>query len=146
MLKISRIQESFRNWLRLSETLAPLTLAIALLTSVAIPAQARPVLLRSQSSGSYIYGSPIPTPVPVNPVTGHPSRFSRDRYNYYDSHYDHNYRRSRGSSRRRIRNNTLINPGIRIRNNRSRRSDQIYHSPHYPTRRNRHSDFIYRSP
>ncbi|NER29956.1 MAG: hypothetical protein F6J89_20640 [Symploca sp. SIO1C4] len=147
MLKKSLFQQPSRNWLKLTETLAPLTVTIALLTSVVMPAQARTVSVRSHSSSSYIESSPTPTTVPINHVSGHPSRFSRSRYNHYDSDYDsdydHRYHRGRRPARRR---SILINPRIRIRNSRRRHSDVIYYSPRYRTNRRRHSDFFYHSP
>ena len=83
--------------------------AIALLGALAAPASAQSVIIINNGStpyygrnhsrptvGNFIYGSPIATPVPVNPVTGHTptqSRFSRP------------HRR-----RRRVYNSTFINP------------------------------------
>ena len=84
--------------------------AIALLGALAAPASAQSVIIINNGStpyygrnhsrptvGNFIYGSPIATPVPVNPVTGHTptqSRFSRP------------HRRRR----RRVYNSTFINP------------------------------------
>lgn len=81
--------------------------AIALLAAVAAPASAQSVIIINNGSnpyygrnhrptvGNFIYGSPIATPIPVNPVTGHTptrSRFSKP----YRKH--------------RVYNSTLINP------------------------------------
>ena len=83
--------------------------AVAVLFAVAAPASAQSVIIINNGGnpyygrnhnrptvGNFIYGSPIATPVPVNPVTGHTptqSRFSRP------------HRR-----RRRVYNSTFINP------------------------------------
>lgn len=114
MLKISRFQESWLNYL-----LVPLTVGVSLVVSGAIPAIANPIILRSQSCSSIIYGSPIPAPVPVNPVTGQPCSLSSDNYGY-DNYRDYNYRDynygdynyGRNPVRGRIENSTLINPTI----------------------------------
>lgn len=61
------------NGFRAIGTLTPLTLGVALLTFAGMPAEARPVIVQTQTEpcGTYIIGSPIPSPVPVNPYTGH---------------------------------------------------------------------------
>ena len=80
----------------------------ALIVAVAAPASAQSVIIINGSSsnpyyrgnhnptvGNFIYGSPIPTPVPVNPVTGHiptQSYFSKPRRS------------------RTIHNSTFVNP------------------------------------
>jgi hypothetical protein len=67
--------------------------AAALIGAVAAPASAQSVIIINNSTpyyrsnpnptvGNFIYGSPIATPVPVNPVTGHiptQSYFSKPR-------------------------------------------------------------------
>ncbi|BAY85691.1 hypothetical protein NIES267_51920 [Calothrix parasitica NIES-267] len=83
--------------------------AVALLGALAAPASAQSIIIINNGStpyygrnhrptvGNFIYGSPIATPIPVNPVTGHTptqSRFSRP------------HRRRR----RRVYNSTFINP------------------------------------
>lgn len=121
MLKISPFQQSWLNYL-----LAPLTVGVASVVSGAIPVTANPIIWRSQpqTCSSIIYGSPIPAPVPVNPVTGQPCSFSSNNnqdYNYRDYNYrDYNYRdydyrdynSARNQVRGTIRNSTLINPTI----------------------------------
>ncbi|MEM6753004.1 MAG: hypothetical protein AAF630_08560, partial [Cyanobacteria bacterium P01_C01_bin.38] len=78
----------------------------ALIGTVAAPASAQSVIIINNSTphyrgnhkptvGNFIYGSPIPTPIPVNPVTGHTPRQS----------YFSKPRRSRT-----IYNPTLVNP------------------------------------
>ncbi len=78
----------------------------ALVAAVAAPASAQSVIIidgvtpyygRSHNSkvGNFIYGSPIPTPVPVNPVTGHIPTQS-----YF----------SKPHRERKVYNSTLINP------------------------------------
>lgn len=80
--------------------------AAALIGAVAAPASAQSIIIINNSTpdygrnhnptvGNFIYGSPIPTPVPVNPVTGHiPTR------SYF----------SKPQRSRTIYNSTLINP------------------------------------
>ncbi|MEH2291068.1 hypothetical protein [Nostoc sp.] len=56
---------------------------------------------RSPSVGSFIYGSPIPTPMPVDPTTGLiPQR------NHYRDYSDPQFRQN-------VRNSTLVNPTYR---------------------------------
>ena len=64
------------TWLRLTCAVAPLSLGAIVLTSVGMSAQALPLVIQPQSCGSYIYGNPIPAPVPVNPITGQPCALS----------------------------------------------------------------------
>lgn len=79
----------------------------ALIGAVAAPASAQSVIIINNGStpyyrgnhqptvGNFIYGSPIPTPIPVNPVTGHtPTR------NYF----------SKPRRSRTIYNSTFVNP------------------------------------
>ncbi|MEC4852486.1 MAG: hypothetical protein SAJ12_15990 [Jaaginema sp. PMC 1079.18] len=66
----------------MSNLCTPLTLgAIALFPAVAqsqiIIINPSPVITQPQSA-TYIYGSPIATPIPVNPVTGKPTIFDRN--------------------------------------------------------------------
>ncbi|MBH8555116.1 hypothetical protein I8751_22750 [Nostocaceae cyanobacterium CENA357] len=54
----------------------------------------------SPAVGSFIYGSPIPTPMPVDPATGlMPSRTNYPAYSY-------------PRVRQKVRNSTLINPTL----------------------------------
>lgn len=111
MLKISPFQQSGLNYL-----LAPLTVGVALVVSGAIPVTANPIILRSQpqTCSSVIYGSPIPAPIPVNPVTGQPCSLSSNNYrdyNYRDYDY-RDYNSTRNPVRGTIQNSTLINPTI----------------------------------
>jgi hypothetical protein len=125
MLKTPPSQQCFLNWFRLIDGLTPLTLGVALLTSVGMPVEARPVVVQSAPPTSYIYGSPIPSPVPVNPITSQPSYiygnplptsvpvypvtgqpYSVSPYDYRD--YNSGIRRGRGV----IRNSTLVNPTV----------------------------------
>lgn len=55
---------------------------------------------RSPPVGSFIYGSPIPTPMPVDPATG----LMPQRNNYPDYYYP--------QFRQNVRNSTLINPTL----------------------------------
>ncbi|MBE9213440.1 hypothetical protein IQ247_12310 [Plectonema cf. radiosum LEGE 06105] len=83
-----------------------LGIAAALLGAVAAPVSAQSVIIinggnryyeRNQhpTVGNFIYGSPIPTPVPVNPATGH---IPTQRY-FSQPHI-----------KRKIYNSTFINP------------------------------------
>ncbi|MEQ9355355.1 hypothetical protein [Coleofasciculus chthonoplastes] len=105
MLKLSILQ---RRWLNIM--LTPLTVGVAWMIGGDNAVDARPI--QSSRCSSVIYGSPIPAPVPVNPVTGRPcaSSFggSSDR-NYRD--YD-DYRRDKKPIRGTIRDSTLINPTV----------------------------------
>ena len=100
----------------------PLSLGMALLCATTAPASAQSVLQRGMVSSPnlpynypggvvaqplypnpvsqpqpFIYGSPIPAPVPVNPVN------SNNYYSYPDPYY---------SGRGRVDNSTLINPTL----------------------------------
>ena len=110
----------------------PLTLGVALLSVITGPDSAQAVLDPGMTSSltstdkysgvvaqlvypssvnqpteaaPYVYGSPIPTPMPVNPSTGlMPSNTSNnDRNSYPEPHY---------SGRGRVNNSTLINPTL----------------------------------
>lgn len=72
----------------LTSLCAPLTLGAIALFPTAVQSQIiiinpnpYPVTPQPQS-GTFIYGSPIPTPVPVNPVTGKPTVFERNTNSY----------------------------------------------------------------
>ncbi|MDZ8259703.1 hypothetical protein [Nostoc sp. ChiQUE01b] len=115
-----KIKHSQLNWLLAGMTLAVMGVTIA-------PASAQSVIVidggygvrpshstqrvfvndggygvrQSPSVGSFIYGSPIPTPMPVDPTTG----LMPQRNHYRDYSYP--------QFRQNIRNSTLINPTIR---------------------------------
>ncbi|MBD2613127.1 hypothetical protein H6G94_17910 [Nostoc punctiforme FACHB-252] len=55
----------------------------------------------SPAVGSFIYGSPIPTPMPVDPATG----LTPQRIDYYNNY-------SYPVVRQRVRNSTIINPTL----------------------------------
>lgn len=66
-----------------------------------------PTSVSQPQAAPFIYGSPIPPPVPVNPVTGQiPNNTSNTSNNYY-SYPDPYY-----SGRGRVDNSTLINPTL----------------------------------
>ncbi|MDZ7951612.1 hypothetical protein [Nostoc sp. DedQUE09] len=98
-----KIKHSQLNWLLAGMTLAVMGVSIA-------PASAQRAIVidggygvrqSSPSVGSFIYGSPIPTPMPVDPTTGlMPQRNHYRNYSY-------------PQVRQNIRNSTLINPTIR---------------------------------
>ncbi|MBD2741133.1 hypothetical protein [Coleofasciculus sp. FACHB-1120] len=134
--------------------LAPLTLGITVLTGAISPAKAQLIIQQGvptygfpqhgvpqQSSGSFVYGSPIPSPIPINPTTGMSDRGSSNYYRvnpnsypsypdysqgypdgYYQGYPDSYYRGYPNSypsypsypvgSNRRVNNSTLINPTL----------------------------------
>jgi hypothetical protein len=76
---------SFRT--AIATLLAPLTLAAiapqaAQAQIIIINPSPYPAIPPQPQSGTFIYGSPIPTPIPVNPVTGQPTIFDRRVSNY----------------------------------------------------------------
>ncbi|HYX13849.1 MAG TPA: hypothetical protein VE944_05655 [Nostoc sp.] len=105
-----KIKHSQLNWLLAGMTLAVVGVSIA-------PASAQRVIVidggygvrrrceaacrqTSPPVGSFIYGSPIPTPMPVDPATG----LMPQRNNYPDYYYP--------QFRQNVRNSTLINPTL----------------------------------
>ncbi|MEH1966262.1 hypothetical protein [Nostoc sp.] len=103
-----KIKHSQLNWLLAGMTLAVMGVSIA-------PASAQSVIVidggygvsckaacrqTSPAVGSFIYGSPIPTPMPVDPATG----LMPQRNNYPDYYYP--------QIRQNVRNSTLINPTL----------------------------------
>ncbi|MBD2498366.1 hypothetical protein BCD64_14690 [Nostoc sp. MBR 210] len=97
------IKLSQLNWLGAGITLV-------LMSTVITPASAQQVIVIDRSNpfsvsqppavGSFIYGSPIPTPMPVDPTTGLlPSRTIYPNY-YPQVRYD------------RFNNSTLVNPTL----------------------------------
>lgn len=110
----------------------------ALVTGYCFPAysqiifgQRRIYIQTDRPSASYIYGSPIPTPILVNPTNGLPSRSST-------VYYDNNYPVRNYPNRVIIYNNnsTLVNPVIiqnpSYPNGWIRRSEIINNYPNYP--------------
>ncbi|MBD1899069.1 hypothetical protein NDI44_07680 [Trichocoleus sp. DQ-A3] len=136
----------------LATGLAPLTLGITVLTGAISPAKAQLIIQQGvptygfpqhgvpqQSSGSFVYGSPIPSPIPINPTTGMSDRGSSNYYrvnpnpysnypDYYQGYpnsypsypdyyqgYPNSYPSYPGypvGSHRRVNNSTLINPTL----------------------------------
>jgi hypothetical protein len=96
-----KIKHSQLNWLLAGMTLAVMGVTIA-------PACAQRVIVidggygvrRAPSVGSFIYGSPIPTPMPVDPATG----LIPQRNHFRDYSYP--------QFRQNVRNSTLINPTL----------------------------------
>ncbi|MBG1267683.1 hypothetical protein [Nostoc sp. WHI] len=97
-----KIKHSQLNWLLAGMTLAVMGISIA-------PASAERVIIidgaygvrQSPAVGSFIYGSPIPTPMPVDPATG---LMPRHNNNYPDYYYP--------QVRQNVRNSTFINPTL----------------------------------
>ncbi|WP_334869460.1 hypothetical protein [Nostoc sp.] len=97
-----KIKHSQLNWLFAGMTLAVMGVSIAPATAQrAIVIDGGYGVRLSPSVGSFIYGSPIPMPMPVDPTTG----LMPQRNHYRDYSYPH--------VRQNIRNSTLINPIIR---------------------------------
>ncbi|MFN6541058.1 MAG: hypothetical protein RM021_032585 [Nostoc sp. EkiNYC01] len=101
-----KIKHSELYWLGASISLAVMSAAIA-------PASAQIIIIdggsgfrQSPAVGSFIYGSPIPTPMPVDPATG----LIPQRSNYYNYSYPGIGQNVRNST---LINPTLINPRIR---------------------------------
>ncbi|HEY9711757.1 MAG TPA: hypothetical protein V6D48_26350 [Oculatellaceae cyanobacterium] len=141
MLKTSPSRQLCWNWSRLTKVVTPLSLGVALLTSAQMPVAAKPVVVvQPPLPSTSIIGSPIPSPVPVNPYTGKMCAFSPNECRGYDTVII--------PGRQVIRRQTLINP--RVIN--SRVSDSvlvnpvIINSPGYSQGTFRGSSVIYSSP
>ncbi|MEH2135636.1 hypothetical protein [Nostoc sp.] len=97
-----KIKHSQLNWLLAGMTLAVMGVSIApAFAQRAIVIDGAYGVMRSPAVGSFIYGSPIPTPIPVDPTTGLiPQRTNYPNYSY-------------PRIRQNVRNPTPINPVIR---------------------------------
>jgi hypothetical protein len=97
-----KIQHSQLNWLLAGMTLAVMDVSVtpASAQSVIVIDGAYGVQRSSPSVGSFIYGSPIPTPMPVDPSTG----LMPQHNNFRDYSYP--------QLRQNVRNSTLINPTL----------------------------------
>ncbi|MEQ8757842.1 MAG: hypothetical protein RID09_30590 [Coleofasciculus sp. G1-WW12-02] len=104
MLKFSLLQ---RRWLNIM--LTPLTVGVAWMIVGDSAVEARPI--QSSRCTSVIYGSPIPSPIPMNRVTGQPCAFSSEGSSY-SNYRDRDYTRYQEPIRGTIRDSTLINPTI----------------------------------
>ena len=101
--------KTMRNWLGVGAT-------VALLSAITAPVSAQQVIViqrqipygvsQPPAVGSFIYGSPIPTPMPVNPATG-----LMPSYKDYSSPYSYSVRRNVVDST--LVNPILVNPNIR---------------------------------
>lgn len=111
-------QQACLNRFRVTKALTPLTLGVVLLTLMGTPADAQSRIIQPPSSTTHVYGSPIPSPVPVVPGTSYPSSLSPHNfgnYNYGYSNYNYGYGNYPSVIRPRrtvIRNSTLINPTV----------------------------------
>lgn len=111
-------QQPCLNGFRVTKALTPLTLGVILLTLMGTPADAQSLMIQSPPSTTHVYGSPIPSPVPVVPGTNYPSSLSpynSGNYNYNYSNYNYGYSNYPSAIRPRrtvIRNSTLINPTV----------------------------------
>lgn len=92
-----------------------------------------PVIPQPQS-GTFIYGSPIPTPVPVNPVTGKPTIFDRNPYPVVQPRRQQQIIVTPTRDRFSRTNTIIINP-----------SGQYYYQNPYPYRVDQNSYFYYDS-
>lgn len=99
--------------------IAPLTIGMALISATPAPASAQSVIVVEQGIPgisqppltSYIYGSPIPTPVPVNPLTGLLPSSNYSSYPASSTYYSDPVRGNVVNST--LINPTLVNPTIR---------------------------------
>ncbi|MDZ8240422.1 MAG: hypothetical protein RMZ69_25275 [Nostoc sp. ChiQUE01a] len=95
-----KIKHSQLYWLGAGISLAVMSAAIAPASAEVIIIDSGSGIRRSPAVGSFIYGSPIPTPMPVDPATG----LTPQRTDYYNYSYP--------GVRHRVRNSTLINPTL----------------------------------
>jgi hypothetical protein len=132
MLKTLSSRQYGLNLLKMAYTVAPLSLGAILLTAGGMPVKAQPVIVQSQPCGNVIYGSPIPTHVPVNPYTGRPCSVSSPTIVVTPG---------RGT----LRNSTLINPTVinSTISNSVLVNPVIINSPRFPQRTLRRSTIIY---
>jgi len=137
-----KIQRWRINWngADITSAISSITLGMVLITATTAPAAAQsvvvqrgfatgvthvpvasPYIYQPPATASYIYGSPIPTPVPVNPVTG----LAPSTSNYYSYPVRRNVVDSTLVNpvlvNPTIRNSTLINPVIV--------NDPVYRAP-----------------
>lgn len=89
---------------KLTMVLAPLALGVVGLVAAGTPVAARPLVIQSSPCASFIHGSPIPTPRPVNPYTGQSCSVAPVNSVLYN--------RVRTPRRGTIRDSTLINPTV----------------------------------
>jgi len=137
-MKIQRWQLNW-NGASITSAISSIALGMMLITTTTAPAVAQSVVVQRGFSvgvthspvppayiyqppaASYIYGSPIPTPVPVNPVTG----LAPSTSNYYSYPVRRNVVDSTLVNpvlvNPTIRNSTLINPVIV--------NDPVYRAP-----------------
>ncbi|KOP26952.1 hypothetical protein AMR41_06205 [Hapalosiphon sp. MRB220] len=98
---------------------------VALMSAIAIPVSAQQIIVidngnfygvnqpQTPNVGSFIYGSPISTPMPVDPVTGlMPSRSNYNTYHKLHQNIPENILLNPVLVNPKIRNSTLINPVI----------------------------------
>lgn len=156
-------RQSWYSWDRASITIAtivPITLGMAFLNATAVPASAQSVFERGMTSSPnrvplqsgvvveqgvypsvsqpFVYGSPIATPVPVNPASG----VIPGNTNFYSYPNSYSY-----PVRTRVDNSTLVNPVLvnpRIRNS-TVVNPVIVNDPVYqaPVRYRRSPNFYY---
>ncbi len=129
------------NKLGIFAAVVPLTLAMTL-TNAITSASAQSVVIINQGNpygvsnspavGSYIYGSPIPSPIPVNPVTGHA----------LTSPYS-SYPLGRTVVNPTLLNPVLVNPTIR---NSTLVNPVIVNDQYYPVPRRGRSGIIFNYP
>ncbi|MFN6567258.1 hypothetical protein [Dendronalium sp. ChiSLP03b] len=95
-------------------------ITLALIGATPAPASAQSVIVidgasgirRQPAVGSFIYGSPIPTPMPVDPTTGLMPSPSDRHYYSYPSVNDRHYYSYPSIRQNEINNSTLVNPVV----------------------------------
>lgn len=135
MLKTVSSRSYGLKLLNMACNVVPMSLGVILLTSGGMSVKAQPVIVQSQPCANFIYGSPIPTPVPVNPYTGRPCSVSSSTIVVTPG---------RGI----LRNSTLINPTVinSTISNSVLVNPVIINSPRFPQRTLRRATIIYNPP
>ncbi len=172
MLSTSPSRQNFWHRFKLTKTLTPLTMGVALLTALGIAMETKPSLAQSQHYDGYTYRRTISIPRRVRSTYSYPAPRSSYPYDRYDRVVDHDHHHHSGSSHShshhhqvRTRNhpysggpyhydryNRVVDHGYHRGNspyyydryNRVRR--KFPHSPRYNRRRHGGSRLIFDSP
>ncbi|MBE9116557.1 hypothetical protein IQ249_11665 [Lusitaniella coriacea LEGE 07157] len=99
--------------------IAPLAMSAAILSLSITDVLANPIIIHRSpraypQTGNFIYGSPIPTAIPLNPVTGKPARFDTNTGFPYHQQGIRGRTHRRGSHHSNRDNTIIINPTIII--------------------------------